>query len=78
MQKIVEATGASIGSFSSQNLSNAVMAFAKLDHHPGKLMDSIARAIIAVLHEATPQVKPPMDRFSEVPLITLLTVALSK
>ncbi len=58
MQKMVEATAASIGTFSSQNISNAVMAFAKLDHHPGYLMDTVAEATKAVLREATPQVRP--------------------
>ena len=60
MEKIVEAMAASIGTFSSQNLSNAVMAFAKLEHNPGKLMDAIAKATIAVLDQATPQVNSPL------------------
>ena len=70
MHKILEATAASIGTFSSQNLSNAVMAFAKLDHHPGNLMDSIATATISALDNATPQASlcqslPPSTRNSQ-------------
>lgn len=43
-------------SFSSQNMSNAAMAFAKLDFHPGSLLHSIAESALAKLDTFTPQV----------------------
>lgn len=43
-------------SFSAQNISNAVMSFAKLEHHPGRLLESISAAALSRLNTFTPQV----------------------
>ena len=44
--------------FSSQNISNTVLAYAKMEYNPGDLMDAAAKVALAKLDTFTPQVIP--------------------
>lgn len=57
LKKMADAAEALMPSFSSQNISNAAMAFAKLDYRPGSLLSSIADAALSKLDSFTPQVR---------------------
>lgn len=56
LKKLASASEAALESFSSQNISNTAMAFAKLEFHPGTLMQRICRATLSNLATFTPQV----------------------
>ena len=54
--KLAEAAQGQMANFSSQNISNAVMAFAKLEAHPGKqLLEAVCEATLSRLGTFTPQ-----------------------
>ena len=57
LQRMATAAEDLLETFSPQNVSNAVMSFAKLDYHPGTLMHTMSRVIPCSLHQFTPQVK---------------------
>ena len=50
---------AKVGKFTAQNMSNTLLAFAKLEHHPGHLMEVMAAEALRKLDTFTPQVIPP-------------------
>lgn len=47
---------AKVGKFTAQNMSNTLLAFAKLEHHPGHLMEVMAAEALRKLDTFTPQV----------------------
>ena len=47
---------AKVGKFTAQNMSNTLLAYAKLEHHPGHLMEVMAAEALRKLDQFTPQV----------------------
>lgn len=47
---------AKVGKFTAQNISNTLLAYAKLEHHPGHLMEVMAAEALRKLQQFTPQV----------------------
>lgn len=45
-----------VGKFTAQNMSNTLLAYAKLEHHPGHLMEVMAAEALRKLETFTPQV----------------------
>lgn len=45
-----------LGKFTAQNMSNTLLAYAKLEHHPGHLMEVMAAEALRKLDSFTPQV----------------------
>ena len=45
-----------VGKFTAQNMSNTLLAYAKLEHHPGHLMEVMAAEALRKLDTFTPQV----------------------
>ena len=57
LDRLAKAAQDLMPTFSSQNISNAVMAFAKLEHHPGRgLLQAVASATLISISQFTPQV----------------------
>lgn len=50
---------AKVGKFTAQNISNTLLAYAKLEHHPGHLMEVMAAEALRKLNQFTPQVSRP-------------------
>ena len=48
---------AKVGKFTAQNMSNTLLAYAKLEHHPGHLMEVMAAEALRKLDQFTPQVR---------------------
>ena len=48
-----------VGKFTAQNMSNTLLAYAKLQHHPGHLMEVMAAEALCKLESFTPQVLTP-------------------
>ena len=46
-----------VGKFTAQNMSNTLLAYAKLEHHPGHLMEVMAAEALRKLETFTPQVQ---------------------
>ena len=46
-----------VGKFTAQNISNTLLAYAKLEHHPGHLMEVMAAEALRKLESFTPQVR---------------------
>jgi hypothetical protein len=46
-----------VGKFTAQNMSNTLLAYAKLEHHPGHLMEVMAAEALRKLDTFTPQVQ---------------------
>ena len=53
-------TEGKVGKFTAQNISNTLLAYAKLDFHPGHLMEIMASEALRKLQDFTPQVKPTL------------------
>ena len=46
-----------VGKFTAQNMSNTLLAYAKLEHHPGHLMEVMTAEALRKLETFTPQVQ---------------------
>lgn len=53
---------AKVGKFTAQNISNTLLAYAKLEHHPGHLMEVMGAEALRKLDQFTPQVGRTLDR----------------
>lgn len=56
LSAMAEACKKKIGEFTSQNMSNALLAFAKLDFKPDALLETISATALQKLDTFTPQV----------------------
>lgn len=59
LDRMAAQSEAQLGRFSSQNISNALGSYAKLDHKPLSLLIAIARSAVTHLESFTPQASSP-------------------
>ena len=57
LNRMADQAEARLEEFSAQNISNALTAYAKLDHSPEGLLAAIAKSVLPKLHSFSPQVR---------------------